>query len=271
MQQKNYRIRPASAGYAWISSGAVLLQNNLVRWNIAMFVYLSLFLIAIVLGLGNVFAILSPIFWSGFYLAGEASVHRQQWTPAILFEPLKTHARSLLILGAIMALINLTIALFFIDYLSSIMDLDALEVARQTVSKTGDKTALIEFFKDPKLLQQTMLAILVVLLVSLPFIIAGWFAPVLIIKKSYSPIQALLESFKACSANFLPFFIYGLLTLALFFIFLITYFIAIFFVGPLFLASYFTSYQDIWPDEKTELPVDDFVDEDDDTDSTLTV
>ncbi len=271
MQQKTYRIRPALAGYAWVTSGAGLLKNNLVRWNIAMFVFLGLALFSNLLGLSIAFNLLSPVFWSGFYLAGAACVHREEWTPAILFEPLKKHARPLLILGGLLTLINLTIALFFVKFLGTIIDLDALQVAMKTVAESGEKTALLVFFDNPVVLQKTLVAILVMLLVSLPFMIAGWFAPVLIIKKSFTPVQALLESFKACSANVLSFFIYGLVTLVLFFIIAITYFIAVFFVGPLFLASYYASYQDIWPDEQVEPQVENFSDDDDDSDSTLTV
>lgn len=269
MEQTTYRVRPALAGYAWITSGAVLLKNNLVRWNIAMFVFLGLLLFSNILGLPIVIGLLEPVLWAGFYLAGEACVKRQEWTPAILFEPLKMKARSLIILGVLLTLINLTIAFFFIDHLGTIIDLEALQVAMKTVAESGEKTALLVFFNDPVVLQRTLLTILVMLLVSLPFMIAGWFAPILIIKKSYTPVQALIESFKACSANFLSFFVYGLVILAMFFIIVISYFLALFFIGPLFLASYYTSYQDIWPDEEKESHIENFPD--DDADSTLTV
>jgi len=274
MHKNEYRIRPALAGYAWIKNGASLLKDNLVRWNVTLAIYLVLAIIASTMSLTFLaFHITGPVFWAGFYKAGEASSQLQQWTPAILFESLKTHARSLFVVGSIVTLINLAIAAIFMQHLETLIDLDALNVAIKTVAETGDKTAILQFFSDPLVVQQILLSVLIALLVSLPLVMAAWFAPVLVVKKSYGPYRALRESFQACRANFLSFFIYSVVVFVLLLLIIISFYIGILFIGPLILASYYSSYNDIWPDEDIENHTSPhfFKDNNDDTDSTFTV
>lgn len=253
MQQKNYRIRSTSAGLEWFKQASALLKNNMARWNFVMFIYLIFALFSIQEPLILVlFFLFNPVMWNGFFLSGLASSQKMDWNPSILFASLKTHYRPLLMLGMIVLIIKLIIGSSFQEHLATFMDMDALQAVIEKVNKTGDKTPMLEFLAQPGLLDQLFLSIALFLLISLPLTMATWFAPMLIFHRNYGLGQALKESFQACSANFLAFFVYGLIMLACVFMIIISFYIAVIFLGPLIFATIYTSFMDIWPDEVVE-------------------
>jgi hypothetical protein len=92
------------------------------------------------------------------------------------------------------------------------------------------------------------LALLIMLLLSIPFYMALWFTPVLIVLNDHTIGAALKASFSACLKNILPFLVYGIV----FFVFAIFATIPLglgwLLLGPVLLASIYTAYRDIFYD-----------------------
>jgi hypothetical protein len=248
--QPEYLVVKASRGFAWMKDGTELIRGNFGRWFMLFFVYLVLFLFSTI----NVFTsllffIFHPVLWAGIFLAAVSTLAKLEWSPSILLEPLKKYATELIKLGSIIAGINYLIAMLLISYLSGLVDIEQLDKLLVTMKQTNDATAVLEFFSDPLLIKEISLAFLVALLVALPLTMAGWYAPVLIIEKRNTVLQALRVSFQACTANFMAFLVYGLVGLVLMLFVAMSMYIALIFVGPLFFTSYYCSYIDIFPSE----------------------
>ena len=249
-KQPEYLVVKATRGIDWVKNGTELLRGNFGRWFILFLVYLVLALSSTVhIFTSLVFFILHPVLWGGIFLAAVSTLAGLEWSASILFEPLKKHAGELIKLGSIIAGVNYMIAVYLISHLSGLVDLEELNNLLITMKQTNDAAPLLAFFSDPLLLQEILLAILIALLVALPLTMAGWFAPVLIMEKGNTAFQALRVSFQACTANFMPFMIYGLVGFVLLLFVVMSMYIALIFIGPLFFTSYYCSYNDIFPDE----------------------
>jgi len=265
---QQYKVLPASHGFNWVKDGTELLRGNFGRWAMLFLLYLVLAMFSTIHVLTSVlFFLFNPVLWGGIFLAGGASIAKLEWTPSILFEPLKKHASVLLKLGGVIAAMNYLIAMALISHLTTLIDIQELDKILNTVRQTNDTGPFLEFFSDPNLVKDIMLSFLIALLVALPLTMAGWFAPVLIMEKGLSPLQALKTSFQACSANFLSFLVYGLVGLVLMMFVIVSMYIALIFIGPIFFSSYYCSYEDIFSVESFK-PVD--VD-DDESNSTFVV
>ncbi len=257
-QQRPYQVVPASNGYLWVKNGTDLIRDNYGRWLILVLVYFALTIVTAIHPLILLLLVVfNPVIWGGIYMAGAATVTHLEWSASILFEPLKKNAAELLRLGGIIASINLLIALALYTKLSSLVDLMEFEKVLEAVKQTNDLQPFLDFFADPQLLQQISMAFLIAMMVSLPVMMAGWFAPVLIMERGVGPFQALKLSFQACSANFLAFLVYGMVAVMMLFFVVVSFYIGLIFVGPLFFTSYYCSYEDIFPGETIKKPDED--------------
>ncbi|PIP78522.1 MAG: hypothetical protein COW84_11645 [Gammaproteobacteria bacterium CG22_combo_CG10-13_8_21_14_all_40_8] len=246
----HYRIRSFSAGSQWIIDGAKLMNGQFVRWLTLMLVFVMIVLLAnIIPGAIFVYSLLVPVFWAGIFLAGSASVNHLEWTPGILVEPLKLRRTNLLILGGILMILNLMISLWLLSSLKEIIDFDAFNQAVKELAETENRQPLMDMFADPIVIEKILLQMLSASLFFIPIAMAGWFSPALVFEYNLKPLQALKLSFRACLANFLPFFSYSLVALVLL-ILSMAFLPLAFFILPLLLATYYSSYRDIWPESE---------------------
>jgi hypothetical protein len=91
-----------------------------------------------------------------------------------------------------------------------------------------------------------LLGLLVVLGLSVPFYMAMWFAPALVVFHEYDVVTALKASFFACLKNIVPFLIYGLVLLVLTFVAAIPFGLGLLVLGPVVICSVYTAYRDIF-------------------------
>ena len=89
---------------------------------------------------------------------------------------------------------------------------------------------------------------LVTLLLTVPLLMAFWFAPALVALRGDEPVAAMKTSFNACLRNFVPFLVYGLLGLLLAIAATIPFGLGWFVLLPVCAASVYTSYRDIFGD-----------------------
>ena len=91
-------------------------------------------------------------------------------------------------------------------------------------------------------------ATLVVLALSVPLMMATWFAPLLIMFDRMSPYAAMRLSFFGCLSNFIPLQIYAISLIVLAIIASIPYGLGFFILIPTLFASIYASYKAIFAD-----------------------
>jgi hypothetical protein len=91
-----------------------------------------------------------------------------------------------------------------------------------------------------------LFVVLIMAALSIPILMAGWFAAALIVFNKLDAVQALQESFKACLRNIVPFLVYGLVGLALAVLATIPFGLGWFILMPMTFASIYIAYKDIF-------------------------
>jgi uncharacterized membrane protein len=115
----------------------------------------------------------------------------------------------------------------------------------------GSVIALAQGGKAPggdwmALLASIALFLLVLMALSVPVLMAVWFAPALVAVHDRGPLEAMKESFQGCLKNALPFLIYGLVGLVAAVVAAIPFGLGWLVFGPVLMASVYTAYKDIY-------------------------
>jgi hypothetical protein len=102
---------------------------------------------------------------------------------------------------------------------------------------------------------QILLALVAATLLSIPLVMAVWFAPLIVVFNDRSALSALKYSFLACWRNLIPFFAYGLLLIGLLVLAMLPFGLAhpqinpgAWIVLPFVLPSIYASYRDLFRD-----------------------
>jgi len=239
-----YHTRPFQHGFKWFADAHQILLHDFGNWLRLSLIVVGLFLVATAVPMGSlVLQIAMPALWYGIYVAGKASHSGEQWSVQILFSGFSQDKRKLLVLGAILAGINLVILSIAFMVLENVVDVQPIV----TAMLNQNPQALEKILADPILVEKILMVVLLVLTVSLPVVMAGWFAPILVIEKGLSVIESLRVSFNICLRNTAPFLLFGLVGFVLIMFVVMTLFVAAIYAVPLFFVSFFTSFDDIWP------------------------
>lgn len=91
-----------------------------------------------------------------------------------------------------------------------------------------------------------LLAMLVMLLLMVPLVMAVWFAPALVIFHDLAPLAAMKTSFAVCLKNMLPFLVYGVILLVLCFVAAIPMFLGFLVLLPVLIGAHYASYVDLF-------------------------
>ena len=97
-------------------------------------------------------------------------------------------------------------------------------------------------------------ASLVALTLSIPLMMAAWFAPLLVIFNDMPPVEAMRTSFVACIKNIVAFQIYAIILVVFTVLATIPYGLGLFVLVPTVFASIYVSYEDIFQEAEMNLP-----------------
>ena len=202
------RVVKAGRGWQWIVEGFALFRKSPVMWVVlALVFFIALNLLIRISLLGLVAILLLPIFLVGMMEGCKALERDERFQIGHLLSGFRTNVTPLITLGGISLIGNLLIAMIIMaiggDAMMAIMKFagqttippDAVQSVQQAMSKVT-------------------LAAGVGAILSLPLMMALWFAPLLVYFNGMKPPQAMLYSFWACWKNALPFVVYGLIVLA---------------------------------------------------------
>lgn len=91
-----------------------------------------------------------------------------------------------------------------------------------------------------------IVALLIVLVLGTPLVMAYWFAPALVALRGDSPVDALKSSFSASLRNVPPLLVYGLMSIAFAILATIPLGLGWIVLAPVFVGSVYASYRDIF-------------------------
>lgn len=231
----NGRSRVVAAGNAfdWLKQGWALFVVNPGVW-----IAMTVVLLVIVLGLnivpliGSLAAnLLTPMLGAGLLRACQNAAEGQPLEIADLFAGFKHNTGNLVMLGV------LYMAAMLIVFLLVIV-LGGGSVAGGLMM--GRPAGIGLAFGG------LMLAMLLSLALSVPLLMALWFAPALVLFNNMRPVDALKASFNACLRNTVPFVVYSLIVMVLIFFAALPVGLGFLVLIPVLSGSVYASYRDIF-------------------------
>ena len=269
----SYRTVPILNGASWIVDGFRNFTVSPFTWLFVVALYFVMLGVLFILPFVSIFGwLIAPIFMAGLMLCARDNKNNGTFYIKNFFDGFSLNGGKLTGLGAVylglllllLAIVVIIVFIMLLGYLGNIESILNIEDINN-----------IETLYENNLITQTdlLLVLLVLLLVislMLPIEMAFWFAPALIIFHDVDIFTALKLSFMACLKNMLPFSIYGLVYIGIYFIAAIPFYLMDTFVGDfesigtllsltvilglsgvlvltaIFITSIYASYEDIF-------------------------
>jgi hypothetical protein len=238
LEKRKMEARQTSAkqGWQWIVNGFYLFFKAPLAWVLSCFVLL---LIAATLALIPMvgqffFTLLSPLFLAGLMIGCRALERGEKLEIAYLFAGFRQNPVPLITVGGIYLVGQVLI----------------LGVAMMLGGST-----LMELLINGKRVDENELrgvmsggltAVMVALGLSIPLMMAAWFAPLLVAFKDMPAVAAMKLSFLACIKNIIPLQLYTITMVVLAVIAAMPYGLGFFLLVPVLFASLYASYEDIF-------------------------
>jgi len=235
---RGMRIRAveASRGWQWIVEGFRLFRKAPFMWItltlVLALIWMMLFAIKLVGPL--LFNLLSPVFFAGFMIGCRDLEQGRELELAHVFAAFRGHAAPLVTVGGVYLVgMILIFGLIFLTAGGSMLPA-ALS------GKHADMATMMAVMRS------LALALMVAFAVYVPLLMMVWFAPLLITFHGVAAVPAMKLSFRACWRNFLPFTVYGLVVMVLWFLASIPLLLGLLVVLPMVLCSIYASYKDLF-------------------------
>jgi uncharacterized membrane protein len=219
--------------FNWFRQGWAIFIVNPGAWIAMMVILIVIYLgLAIVPWIGPLASyLLTPVLAAGMLLACERAARQEEFAITDLFAGFQHHTGSLVMLGVLYML-----GLLVVFVLAFVFVGGGVAGGLLIGSPIGAGVALSGAF----------LAGLLWILLSLPIVMAIWFAPALVVFNRLQPVDALKASFHACLKNTLVFLVYGLISLVLCFFAALPLGLGFLVLGPVLAGSVYASYRDIF-------------------------
>lgn len=237
----------AAHGWAWIVAGTRLFLRSPAQWvGVLVVLFIAMKMLNYVPILALLAVLLMPVFLAGLMDGCRALAEGHRLDFAHLLSGFRKNAAHLVTLGGVYLVGNLLI-LMIVAHIGG----DAFTTIAGTLAKNAPLAPEQAEQMQAAAVSVTRAA-LVATVLSLPLLMALWFAPLLTFFHDVKPLLALKSSFVACLRNILPLSIYGLVVLAALVVLvpfglqLGLYDIGLWLIAPVFVPSIYASYQDIY-------------------------
>jgi len=203
----NIRVVDASHGWRWIAAGMAIFRRNPPLWLllIALLFIGSRVLLAIPL-IGMIAVLIAPNFLAGLAHGAEALEQGKPLRVGYLASGFLRNAARLITIGGI-SLVGQFLTLMAILVIGG----EAIGSIAKTMAAGGATPETMQVMRAAA--PNMMLALLVGFVLSVPLMMAVWFAPLLVFFNDLKPAPALILSLAACLRNILPFLVYGIAVL----------------------------------------------------------
>ena len=224
----------AGHGWTWFVTAWSLFRMRPVVWIaifliVAAFVYLS----ARTQFIGGLaLTLLAPIFGAGIVIGCRALDEGAELRIGHLFAGFRERFAALAGVGALYLA-----ASFIVTFIALAIAGGSVMALAQGGRVEGDWMAV---------LAALAVFLLVLFALSIPVLMAVWFAPALVSFHEKGPMEAMKESFQGCLRNTVPFLVYGVVGLAMAIVATIPLGLGLLVFGPVLMASVYTAYKDIY-------------------------
>jgi uncharacterized membrane protein len=224
----------AGRGWDWIAAGWELFKRQAGMWIALALVALVIFVVlAFIPFIGSIASfILTPVFGAGVVIGCRAIEEGRPLEIGHLFAGFREKLGPLATVGAIYLGTAVVIALV-VGLATGASIFAMMSGARPDMATPAAALTVI-------------LALLIMLALLLPVVMAIWFAPPLVVFHDKSAVEAMQESFTGCLRNIVPFLVYGVVMLGLGIVASIPLGLGWLVLGPVLAASLYTSYKDIY-------------------------
>lgn len=226
----------AKQGLQWIMSGFYLFRQSPAAWIIVTFTMVLIAMtLALVPLLGTfLFTLISPVFLAGIMQGCRNQEQGQRMALAHLFIAFKKQALPLITIGGTY-LIGQVLIIGIARLIGGSEASDLLLYGKRV------DDSQIMYVAD-----NLLSALLAVVTLSIPLMMAVWFSPMLVFFHNVPPIPAMKKSFFACLMNFIPFQVYGIVLIILTIIAAVPWGLGLVILVPTIFASIYVSYKDIF-------------------------
>ena len=229
----NSRVVPPGNAFDWLRQGWALFAANPGLW-----IGLTIVLLVIVLGVqivplvGTLAAhLLMPVLGAGLLLVCRKIDEEERVQIDDLFAGFKQNAGPLVMVGVLYM-----VAMFAIVVIVVVVGGGSVAGGLLSAQPAG----LGVIFGG------LMLSLLLSLSLSVPVVMAIWFAPALVFFNNMQPVEALKASFEACMKNVLAFLVYGLIVLVLAFFAALPVGLGFLVLIPVLAGSVYAAYRDVF-------------------------
>src|SRR5574343_186522 len=221
------------ASFDWLRQGwAMCLVNPGIWIGATVLLLVILMAISIVPLFGQIAAhFLVPLFGAGMFRICRRIAQNEEPQIADLFAGFQHQAGQLVMVGVFFAL-----GIFGIAFLAFLLASGGLLGGGLTGKVAGFGIAL----------GGVMLAGMLVVVLSIPVIMATWFAPALVYFHDMQPLDAMKASFAAGSKNLLPMVIFGVFLVVALFFAMLPVGMGLLLLLPVFSGAVYASYRDIF-------------------------
>lgn len=223
----------AGACFDWLRQGWAMFMANPGIWiGATILLLVMLMAISIVPVFGQIAAhLLVPLFGAGMVTICRRLANGDEPEIADLFADFRHNAGQLVMVGVFFAL-----GIFGIAFMAFLLVSGGVLGGVVTGKVGGFGVAL----------GGVMLAGLLVLVLSIPVIMATWFAPALVLFHDMQPLDAMKASFAAGAKNLLPMVIFGIFLVVALFFAMLPIGLGLLLLLPVFSGAVYASYRDIF-------------------------
>lgn len=203
----NIRAVDASHGWRWIAAGMVIFRRNPPLWllMIAVLFIGSRVLFAIPL-IGMIAVLIAPNFLAGLAHGAQALEQGRPLRLGYLASGFLRHAARLVTIGGV-SLVGQFLTLMAMVLIGG----EAIGSVAKTMAAGSATPETVQAMRAAA--PGMTLALLAGFLLSVPLMMAVWFAPLLVFFNDMKPAPALMLSLRACLRNILPFLVYSMAVL----------------------------------------------------------
>lgn len=225
----------AGRGFGWLGEGWTLFREAPGTWIGIIAVWLLISIVINLIPLVNLLSnLVYPVLAGGLMVGCHSLAQGRGLTFGHLFEGFRRNFGTLLLVG-LFSLVG-TVAALGTAFLGVLGTSGALGILLEQDTSAAP---------DPMLI---LLAVLVMLALLLPLMMALWFAPALVILHDQAALRAMGLSFRGCLRNLLPFLAYGLGGLGLGILATIPLGLGWLVLLPVLITSTYVAYRDIFVD-----------------------
>jgi len=231
------RMVEAGNGWQWIVSGFGLFRKAPLLWIALTIVLVIIWMVSFAIPLLGplLFNLLSPVLFAGLMLGCRAVDKGEELEFAHLLAGFHNNSVSLVTIGGVYLVGTIVVVgIIFVTTGGSMLP-TVMQKAPGDLQMMADA------------LRSLALALTIGLAIYVPLLMLIWFAPLLVVFENLKPVDAMKASFNACVVNWLPFLIYGLAILVLWFIASIPLFLGLIVLLPVLICSVYASYTDMFP------------------------